>query len=225
MKTVYADNQFECLRDDLLKMNVSTDLNPTSKDKHEPFIKRSNQTVKDKIGCAFNGMPFKKMPAQMIIEMVYSSIFWLNSIVPNQGVSATLSPCELMTGKSLDANIHARYQFGEYLMLHEGETDNTTNPRALDRIYLRPSGNLQGGFWAFDIGSGQRVHQMHGTSMKKKKPKSPPTNMGRTKTQSKNQLMKTKTNPTTLLHVGQDCNHQSKYRTTLTFMTGRSVEG
>ena len=165
VKTIAADNQFECLRDDLMGLNNPVNLNTTATDEHEPFIERSNRTVKERIRCIFNNTPFKRMPIRMVTEMVYSAVFWLNSLIPEHGVSVTMSPRELMTGVSLDANTHGRFQFGEYVMAHQDETNNSLDPRALDTIYLRPSGNVQGGYWAYDVNSAHRVHRMHGTAM------------------------------------------------------------
>ena len=70
-----------------------------------------------------------------------------------------------MTGVLLDTNKHARFQFGEYILAHSDLTNNTMDKRATDAIYLRPSGNKQGGFFAFDIRTGERIHRMYATSV------------------------------------------------------------
>ena len=163
VKEIFADNQFECIRDDLLQLDNPVTANITASDEHDPFMERSNRTVKERIRCIYSSLPFKRTPIRIILEMVYCAVFWLNSYIPEDGVSATISPRELMTGYSLDANKHTRYQFGEYLMAHADETNNSMEVRADDSIYLRPSGNRQGGFFVFDLSTGRRVHRMHGT--------------------------------------------------------------
>ena len=54
----------------------------------------------------YNTLPFKKMPACLIIEMVAVSTFWWNSFPPVGEVSDTLSPCTLVTG--LEVALSAR---------------------------------------------------------------------------------------------------------------------
>jgi hypothetical protein len=46
--------------------------------------------------------PFKKLPPQIVIEMVYCSVFWLNMFSPTDGISNTTSPHTLVTGHKLD---------------------------------------------------------------------------------------------------------------------------
>jgi hypothetical protein len=69
-----AGGQFEPLRaglDDLAIM-----MNCMSRDEHVPKIKRHIRMVKEhSTQYNFNMSPFPKLPAQIIIEMVYSSIF------------------------------------------------------------------------------------------------------------------------------------------------------
>ena len=163
VKQVFADNQFKCIEDDLLKLDDPVTVNITAADEHVPRVERNNRTVKERVRCVFSSTPFKKMPIRMVIELVYSTYFWLNSVIPKHGVSQTQSPHEIMTGVVLDAAKHGRYQFGEYLMAHNDETNNSMDDRAADSIFLRPCGNLQGGFYALDLATGRRIHRMHGT--------------------------------------------------------------
>ena len=37
------------------------------------------------------------------------------------------------------------------------------DPRATDSVFLRPCGNIQGGFYALDLSTEQRIHRMHST--------------------------------------------------------------
>lgn len=162
MRTIYKDNQFTCIQDDL-QDKAGIVLIPTASDEHEPYIERNNRTVKERLRCAFSSIPFEHLPQRMIIEMVYAAVFWLNSICPNDGVSTTLSPREIMTGLSLNDAKHMRFQYGEYSMAHKDETDSTMKVRATYSIYLRPSGNMNGGFYVYSLITGQRLHRMHAT--------------------------------------------------------------
>jgi hypothetical protein len=60
-------------------------------------------------------LPFKKMPARLVIEMVSASTFWWNSFPPVGGVSDTLSPCAVVVGLEIDFIKHCRLEFGTYV--------------------------------------------------------------------------------------------------------------
>ena len=63
-----------------------------------------------------------------------------------------------MTGVCLDAGQDCRFQFMEPILAHVDDTDNTMKARAVDALYLQPTGSITGGFYAFDINSGKRIH-------------------------------------------------------------------
>ena len=80
MNEAHTDNEFEQMRAQLMgsKMN----LNVASNNGHVPEIERHIRTVKDRVRCMYNTVPFKKMPSRMIMTMVMSATFWLNMFPP-----------------------------------------------------------------------------------------------------------------------------------------------
>ena len=133
-------------------------MNITAAKEHNPTIERSIGTVKDRVQCGFRSVPFKKMPNQMIMELVCWAVFWLNSHMLKDGVSQMQSPPELLTGVMPDANEHAKFKFGECMHAHSDKMNNTMQERALEGVHLCPSGNRQGGFWAFNTNTGKQSH-------------------------------------------------------------------
>ena len=79
------DGQIECMRGDLLGMQVP--LNTTSRDEHVGDVERFILTVKERMRCTYTTLPFKQIPSRMII-----GLFWLNAFPALDGISATLSP-------------------------------------------------------------------------------------------------------------------------------------
>jgi hypothetical protein len=71
----------------------------------------------------------------MIIKMVYSSNFWLNSSPPEDGVSTVLSPRAIVVGMDLDYAKHCKLEFGTYVQTHE-EHDNSMASCTTDAIAL-----------------------------------------------------------------------------------------
>jgi hypothetical protein len=84
------------------------------------------------------------MPPRMVIEMVYSSNFWLNSFPPDDGVSTITSPRAIIAGLQLNYAKHCQLEFGDYAQTHE-EHNNSMATRTTGAIALCPTGNEQGG--------------------------------------------------------------------------------
>jgi hypothetical protein len=76
----------------------------------------------------------------MVIQLIANAVFWLNAFPHADGVSDTLLPRYLLTGKHLDYNKHVRLEFGVYMQTHEEHT-NDMQPRTIGAICLGPSGN------------------------------------------------------------------------------------
>ena len=60
-------------------------LNLMAEDEHEPYSERFNRTIKDKSRMGIAGTPFKKLPKRMVIELVYTMVFWHNFISFKKG--------------------------------------------------------------------------------------------------------------------------------------------
>jgi hypothetical protein len=128
------DNEFECMRGDLANLGVG--LNTTAQDEHS--------------------LPYRKMPMQMIAEMVYASVFWLNCFPSSNGVSTSISPRTIVTGQTVDYGKHCRLEFGSYVQTHE-QHDNTMAPRTTGAVALQPTGNAQGGYYFMSLTTGRRI--------------------------------------------------------------------
>jgi hypothetical protein len=127
------DGQFECIRGDLAGMGIQ--LNVVSAGEHVPEIERYIRTVKERVQCIYNSLPFKRMPPLLILEMVKSSVQCLNNFPSRAGVSETMSPRTIVTGATVDYNKHCKIEFGAYVLTHE-EHDNSMASRVTGAIAL-----------------------------------------------------------------------------------------
>jgi hypothetical protein len=118
-----VDGQFEPVRGELAGLGMV--VNCVSRDEHVPEIERHIRTIKERTRCIYNQLTFKKTPARITIEMVYSSNFWLNMFPPADGVSKTMSPRAIIAGGELDYVKHCCLEFGTYC--HKF-MKNTTTP-------------------------------------------------------------------------------------------------
>ena len=161
MQQVYGDNEFSCLND-WLQSEYGIHFFPVARGAHEPFIERDGRTSKERCRCVYSSLPFIRWPTRMIMELPMAVDFFLNYWCSSGGVSDTIPPRQILYGIKLNAKVHCKFQFGEYILAHE-ESDNTMKPRARDAIYLRPTGNPDGGFYVFDLKTARRVHRRNAT--------------------------------------------------------------
>ena len=157
---IHGDNQFTCLSEELLEKKIT--FQPVAANSHEPFIERDNRTSKERCRCTVVGLPFNQIPRRMIMELPPTADFWLNYWCSSGGVSATVPPRQIITGLQLDAHKHCKFQFSDYILAFTS-SDNTLKERAIDGIYLRPTGSADGAFWVMNLATGQRVRRIRAT--------------------------------------------------------------
>ena len=138
--------------------------NTVSAGEHVPEAERYIRTVKERVQSTYNTLPFQRMPALVIMEMVKTSIQWLNNFPPKGGVSPTMSPRAIITGKSFDYNKHCHIEFGAHAQTHE-EHDNSMATRTTGAIALRPTGNAQGGHYFMSLTTGRRLNRNFWTEL------------------------------------------------------------
>jgi hypothetical protein len=139
-------------------------LNTASHAEHVPEIERHIWTIKERMRCIYNTLPFQRMPDRMVIEMVYASNFWLNSFPPESGISDTLSPRAIITGQTIDFHKHCQLEFGTYVQTHE-DHDNSMATRTTGALALRSTGNDQGSYFFFSLTTGRILNRNHWTAL------------------------------------------------------------
>ena len=160
--TALMDGEFVPLRRGLAEISIT--LSETSRDKHVGDIERYIRTVKERMRAIYNTMPFRKVPARLVIEMAKTAVFWLKAFPVLGGASGNLSPHTILTGQKVDYKRHCRFQFGEYTQTHE-EHDNSMNPRTVGALALHPVGNGQGSFYFLSISLGRVLNRLHATAL------------------------------------------------------------
>jgi hypothetical protein len=126
VKNLLMDGQFEVLRGNLAEFQIT--LNTVAMGEHVPEVERHIRTIKERARCVYNSLPFKKIPGRMLVELIYFSVFWLNSFPAQDGISDTLSPRAIVVGSQVDFVKHCKLEFGAYVQAHE-DHDNTMATR------------------------------------------------------------------------------------------------
>ena len=75
-----------------------------------------------------------------------------------------MSPCSLVTGRTVDYNKHCKYEFGQYVQVHD-QRDNSMQPHMTGAIALCPTGNTQGNYYFMSLISGRKLNQVLATPL------------------------------------------------------------
>jgi hypothetical protein len=82
------------------------------------------------------------------------AVFWLNAFPHDDGVSDSMSPRYILTGRLIDYNKHVHLEIGSYVQTHE-EHSNDMRPRTIGATCLGPTGNEQGGHYFMSLMTGR----------------------------------------------------------------------
>lgn len=152
---IHGDNEFNITS--LKKMLAPiADLHLCAKGEHVPIIERSIRTVKERCRCGCHSLPYRRYTKLMTISLVEGMTTWLNAFAMPSGISSTMSPAAIVTGKnSPDMNLK-RISFGSYAMVYIG-TQNNMKRRGVPAIALRES-NEAGGHYFMSLYTGKELH-------------------------------------------------------------------
>ena len=79
-------------------------------------------------------------------------------------MSQDYSPRELITGVAIDYLKHCTLEYGAYAQVHE-EHDNSMAARTVGAIAMRPTGNVQGGYWFYSLNTGRMLNRNNWTEL------------------------------------------------------------
>ncbi|KAI2510113.1 Reverse transcriptase (RNA-dependent DNA polymerase) [Fragilaria crotonensis] len=147
---------------DVAELGIS--INCVAAEEHVPEIERHIRTIKERSRSVVGMLPFKQLPARIVIELIHYVVFWLNSFPVQRGISDVLSPRALVVGSTIDYATHCKIEFGAYVQTHEPH-DNSMLPRTTGAIALRPTGNAQGGHYFYSLTTGKRLHRTQWTEL------------------------------------------------------------
>eukprot|EP00536_Pseudo-nitzschia_multiseries_P018843 jgi/Psemu1/57604/gm1.57604_g len=109
-------------------------------------------------------LPTRKLRKQILIKVVYLATFWLNCS-RTTSLPPTLTARDIMMGVVLLDIKDIGFQFLMCIQAYRGDTGNSMAPQTDNAVYLRPTGDLTGGFWACNIKMERRVCRQKGTSV------------------------------------------------------------
>ena len=161
-KIILADGAFDTTEINNALGLLGIKLNPTSREEHVGDIERYIRTIKERMRCVYNTLPFSFVPRIMVMELGKFAVYWLNSFPAKNGISDRSSPRLLVTGEDINFHKHCQYEFGQYVQVHEPH-NNTMQPRTVGAIALRPTGNKQGGYYFMSLVTGRILNRAKAT--------------------------------------------------------------
>ena len=128
------------------------------KDAHVPEVERSNRTVKNSLRTVTHGLPFRRIPKVMVLEMVFFCIKNLNLYPSSNGISTSLSPLSIVRGEGPPDYNNLGLEFGSYAQVfNDNPISNSMAARTTDAIALCPSYSSTGGQYFLNLETGQRI--------------------------------------------------------------------
>ena len=170
IRDVHGDQEFECIRTDLLNLNLldgfrflphGVELETCTANDHVGEVERSIRTMKEIVRATAHGMPYRRLPRQLIQGLVEYATRTLNDFPYYQGVSKNISPHTIVTGKPAPDYNGYRLEFGSYVMLTD-RTINTPRARTFGAIAMYPSGSADGSYRFMSLVTGEIVTKAPG---------------------------------------------------------------
>ena len=128
----YGDNEFEHFHNFLASANLHT----CNVNEHIRDIKRSIQTIKERVRCVCHSTPYKKFIKIMTRYLVQDMITCLNMFPSNSGITSDLIPAAITLGSPNIYYNKLMVRFGAYVQVYIGTTNNTKQ-RTVETTTLR----------------------------------------------------------------------------------------
>ena len=103
-----------------------------------------------------HGLPYRRLPKIMIVELVAMATRCLNGFPKEDGVSEHMSPLSIVTGRPRVDYNRIPLEFGAYVQLLDRSV-NTIRSRTIGAIALNPTGNENGAYRFMSLKTGQVI--------------------------------------------------------------------
>ena len=152
--SLITDIEFECIRNDIGQIELQT----VPADDHVGDIEVSVKLVKEDLRCTVQGLPYKRYPKLMIIEMVADVLRKRNQFPANDGVSDKISPLTIVNGDGPPDFNKMKFEFGAYGQAFQNNSPTNTNTtRSVGAIALSMTPNKYGEYNFMSLNTGRIV--------------------------------------------------------------------
>jgi len=128
-----------------------------------PVVERKIRLIKERVRAVYNTLPFV-LPQRLMKWLVTFAVKMIN-FLPTTNACDYVSPYEKWCGRRADMKKDLKHEFGQYVQLHESETDNSMKERTVGAIALAPVGNSIGSWYYFTLKTGAVVKRNSATEL------------------------------------------------------------
>ena len=154
--SLITDIEFECIRNDIRQIESQT----VPADDHVGDIEVSVKLVKEDLRCTVQGLPYKRYPKLMIIEMVVEVLRKRNQFPTNDGVSDKISPLTIVNGDGPPDFNKMKFEFGAYGQAFQSNSPTNTNTtRSVGAIALSMTPNKNVEYKFMSLNTGKLIHR------------------------------------------------------------------
>jgi hypothetical protein len=153
---IHADQEFTCMHHKPGFENINFTFSAT--DDHVHDVERSIRTIKERVRAGFHSLPFERIPRALTRALVEKACQDLNSLPALDGISSTLSPLTIVTGRpGFDYNT-LRLDLGEYVQVFEANLPtNTPATRTTGALALCIARNNSGAYNFMSLATGRVI--------------------------------------------------------------------
>ena len=154
--SLITDIEFNCIRDDINPVELQT----VPADDHVGDIEVSIKLVKEDLRCTVQGLPYRRYPKLMIIEMVADVLRKRTQFPANDGISDKLSPLTIVNGDGPPDFNKMKFEFGAYdQAFQSNKKTNTNTTRSVGAIALSMTPNKNGEYKFMSLNTGRLIHR------------------------------------------------------------------
>jgi hypothetical protein len=152
---VEEDQEFSCITNNLLP----NPLKVADADEHVPKVEWSVRTIKERVRCTVQGLPFWRIPKLMMRAVVKGAHKALSQFPVRDDVADVMSALSIMKGRPPSPDYHdLKIEFGTYAHAFEDTNPTSTNrTRSTGMIALNTTGNAQGRYFFMSLTIGRKI--------------------------------------------------------------------
>ena len=136
--SLITDIEFECIRNNIGRIVLQT----VPVDDHVGDIEVSIKLVKKDLRCTVQGLPYKRYPKLMIIEMIGDVLGKRSQFLAKDGVLEKISPLTVVNGDGPQDYNKMKFEFGAYGQAFQSNNPtNINSTRSVGAIALSMTSN------------------------------------------------------------------------------------
>ena len=142
---------------DMLGQDHGIVLETVGNNEHVSIVERKIRVIKERVRGIVNTLPHR-LPSKLLPLLVLFCVNRIN-MTPSVATVSDASPWERFYRKKIDYKKNLRAGFGEYCQAHTNMADNTLSPRTTGGLTMYDTGNGQGTWHIYNLGTDRLIRR------------------------------------------------------------------